>query len=195
MWAHLFSSCMRVGAHYYYFRSGNATGMLTTVLLSAHFWCSWCSVHARAPFSWRTFDICSLYTYTKYFTDVCFRGYFLISLCLTVQQMWSILPLAEHWCSATSCHDSWCVFSADFAKWSHHSEYDFCGALKVILGLRLYAMYGSSKRILALLAVLFTAEITMMGVIFGVPKAGEVGQLQCCTYHRLIRCNPFSSFN
>lgn len=53
-------------------------------------------------------------------------------------------------------------------------------------------MYGSSKRILALLAVLFTTEITMMGVIFGVPKAGEVGQNRnCIIFYRGPNLNYF----
>jgi hypothetical protein len=45
----------------------------------------------------------------------------------------------------------------------------------VILELRLYAMYGRSKKILALLFVLISCEATAMGVLFGVNKAGVIG--------------------
>src|ERR1700683_4646990 len=46
-----------------------------------------------------------------------------------------------------------------------------CGLSIVILELRLYAMYGRSKKILALLFVLISCEATAMGVLFGVNKA------------------------
>jgi len=45
----------------------------------------------------------------------------------------------------------------------------------VILELRLYAMYGRSKRILALLISLISCEATAMGVLFGIAKAGVIG--------------------
>lgn len=45
----------------------------------------------------------------------------------------------------------------------------------VILELRLYAMYGRSKKILALLGVLISCEATVMGVLFGINRAGLVG--------------------
>jgi hypothetical protein len=48
--------------------------------------------------------------------------------------------------------------------------------LAVILELRLYAMYQSSKYILALLAFLETCEIIAIGIIFGTPKPGLVGE-------------------
>ena len=51
-----------------------------------------------------------------------------------------------------------------------HSNY------AVILELRLYAMYGRSKRILILLFVLISCESTAMGVLFGVVKAGVIGE-------------------
>jgi hypothetical protein len=46
----------------------------------------------------------------------------------------------------------------------------------VILELRLYAMYGRSKKILALLGVLISCEATVMGVLFGINRAGLVGE-------------------
>jgi hypothetical protein len=46
----------------------------------------------------------------------------------------------------------------------------------VILELRLYAMYGRSKRILVLLFVLISCEATAMGVLFGISKAGLIGE-------------------
>ncbi|KIM86912.1 hypothetical protein PILCRDRAFT_815363 [Piloderma croceum F 1598] len=45
----------------------------------------------------------------------------------------------------------------------------------VILELRLYAMYGRSKKILLLLFALISCEATAMGVLFGVAKAGVIG--------------------
>jgi len=45
----------------------------------------------------------------------------------------------------------------------------------VILELRLYAMYGRSKRILALLVFLISAEATAMGVLFGINMPGLIG--------------------
>jgi len=45
----------------------------------------------------------------------------------------------------------------------------------IILELRLYAMYGRSKKILALLFVLISCEATAMGVLFGVSKPGVIG--------------------
>ena len=45
----------------------------------------------------------------------------------------------------------------------------------VILELRLYAMYGRSKKIFALLLFLISCEATAMGVLFGVNKAGVIG--------------------
>ena len=45
----------------------------------------------------------------------------------------------------------------------------------VILELRLYAMYGRSKKIFALLFFLIAGEATAMGVLFGVNKAGVIG--------------------
>ena len=48
-------------------------------------------------------------------------------------------------------------------------------ASTVILELRLYAMYGRSKKIFALLLFLISCEATAMGVLFGVNKAGVIG--------------------
>jgi len=45
----------------------------------------------------------------------------------------------------------------------------------VILELRLYAMYGRNRKILALLVFLISAEATVMGVLFGVMRPGLVG--------------------
>jgi hypothetical protein len=45
----------------------------------------------------------------------------------------------------------------------------------VILQLRLYAMYGKSKKMLAFFITLTTCEIAVMGVLFGVPRDGLVG--------------------
>jgi len=45
----------------------------------------------------------------------------------------------------------------------------------IILELRLYAMYGSSKRILMLFLLLTSCEVTVMGVVFGTPKPGLIG--------------------
>lgn len=45
----------------------------------------------------------------------------------------------------------------------------------VILELRLYAMYGRSKKILALLVFLISAEATVMGVLFGLNRPGLIG--------------------
>ncbi|TDL24694.1 hypothetical protein BD410DRAFT_785385 [Rickenella mellea] len=71
-----------------------------------------------------------------------------------------------------------------------HPSYDLCNRFfhwqntgaslqvittHVILELRLYAMYSSSKRILALFILLMACEITVMGVVFGFPKQGLVG--------------------
>lgn len=52
----------------------------------------------------------------------------------------------------------------------------FIFLVTVILELRLYAMYGRSKKILAILFVLISCEATAMGVLFGVTKAGVIGQ-------------------
>ena len=46
----------------------------------------------------------------------------------------------------------------------------------VILELRLYAMYGRNKKILALLVFLICSEATVMGVLFGYPRQGLVGE-------------------
>lgn len=46
----------------------------------------------------------------------------------------------------------------------------------VTLELRLYAMYGRSRKILAFLLFLIACETCAMGVIFGVPKAGLIGE-------------------
>ena len=48
-------------------------------------------------------------------------------------------------------------------------------AYTVILELRLYAMYGRSKKILLLLFALISCEATAMGVLFGVVKADLIG--------------------
>ncbi|KAI0075969.1 hypothetical protein K474DRAFT_1598918 [Panus rudis PR-1116 ss-1] len=45
----------------------------------------------------------------------------------------------------------------------------------IILELRIYAMYGNSRYILALCCFLTLCEATVMGVIFGTPKPGLVG--------------------
>jgi len=45
----------------------------------------------------------------------------------------------------------------------------------LILELRLYAMYGRSKKILALLFFLISCEAAAMGVLFGINKAGVIG--------------------
>jgi len=45
----------------------------------------------------------------------------------------------------------------------------------VILELRLYAMYGRSKKILALLVALICCEATAMGVLFGLNVPGAIG--------------------
>jgi hypothetical protein len=52
----------------------------------------------------------------------------------------------------------------------------FISFIAVILELRMYAMYGRSKKILAILFVLISCEATAMGVLFGVTKAGFIGQ-------------------
>jgi hypothetical protein len=56
--------------------------------------------------------------------------------------------------------------------------------VSVILELRLYAMYGKSKRILAFLICLTSAEITVMVCIFSIPRAGLVGE-------HITACIPF----
>jgi len=45
----------------------------------------------------------------------------------------------------------------------------------IILEVRLYAMYGNSKKILALLLLLLIAEATAMGVVFGIPNQSLIG--------------------
>jgi hypothetical protein len=57
-----------------------------------------------------------------------------------------------------------------------NSNISFISLFAVILELRLYAMYGRSKKILAILFVLISCEATAMGVLFGVTKAGVIGQ-------------------
>ncbi|KAJ7612114.1 hypothetical protein FB45DRAFT_843411 [Roridomyces roridus] len=46
---------------------------------------------------------------------------------------------------------------------------------QIILSLRIYAMYGRSKKVLAFLTFMVLAEIAAMVVLFEVPKAGLVG--------------------
>jgi hypothetical protein len=46
----------------------------------------------------------------------------------------------------------------------------------VILELRLYAMYGRSRKILALLLFLISCEATAMGVLFGMTRPGLIGE-------------------
>jgi len=45
----------------------------------------------------------------------------------------------------------------------------------IILEVRLYAMYGNSKKILALLVFLIGAEATAMGIVFGIPNQKLIG--------------------
>lgn len=44
----------------------------------------------------------------------------------------------------------------------------------VVLQMRLYAMYGSSRFILALLVLLLAGEVAVMAVIFGKTQPGQV---------------------
>ncbi|THG97092.1 hypothetical protein EW026_g4844 [Hermanssonia centrifuga] len=50
----------------------------------------------------------------------------------------------------------------------------------IILQLRIYAMYGSSKIILAVCVFLTMAEALAIGIVFGIPKQGSVGELFKC---------------
>jgi hypothetical protein len=56
------------------------------------------------------------------------------------------------------------------------ADISFISFIAVILELRLYAMFGRSKKNLAILFVLISCEATAMGVLFGVTKAGVIGQ-------------------
>lgn len=65
------------------------------------------------------------------------------------------------------------------ACWAHPLSCQWCqrttSSYAVILELRLYAMYGRTRKILALLSFLILCEACAMGIIFGTPKAGVIG--------------------
>jgi hypothetical protein len=48
--------------------------------------------------------------------------------------------------------------------------------MQVILELRLYAMYGRDKKILAVLVSLVSAEAIVMGVLFGMTRTNLIGE-------------------
>jgi hypothetical protein len=52
----------------------------------------------------------------------------------------------------------------------HHSFW-----MQVNLELRLYAMYGRKKKILAVLVSLISAEAIVMGVLFGMTRTNLIG--------------------